>query len=101
MVSGSSNIRGGRGSEIIGKPNHNSSYVSLFITHFLNTPAEKFGILRKLYVDFKLSTRSIEKLTQFSWSKTSILEALKKHKIRKNIYKQVFKTRRNDGNTHY
>ena len=82
----------GRGGEIINKLTHNSNYVSIFITHFLNIPSENSGILWKLYIDLKLSTRGIEKLTQYLWSKTSILEALKKHKIKKNIYKQIFKT---------
>ena len=90
----------GRGCEIIHKPTYNSNYVSIFITHFLNIPAENSGILWKLYIDLKLSTRDIEKLTQFSWSKTSILEALKKHKIKKNICKQIFKTGGKNGNTH-
>ena len=81
----------GRGGEIINKLTHNSNYVSIFITHFLNIPAENPGVLWKLYIDLKLSTRDIEKLTQFSWSKTSILEALKKHKIKKNVYTSILK----------
>ena len=63
-------------------------------------PAENFGILQKLYVDLKLSTRDIEKLTQSLWSKTSILEALKKHKIKKNTYTPILKKGENDGNIH-
>ena len=67
--------------EILDISTDDSSYVSLFITHFLNTPEKNSKILRKLYIDFKLSTRDIEKLTQFSWSKSSILRALRAHKI--------------------
>ena len=71
----------------IGISSDSSSYVSLFITHLLNTPEKSSKILRKLYVDLKFSTRDIEKLTQFLCSKSSILRALRKHKIIKNIYK--------------
>ena len=63
-------------------------------------PAENSGTLRKPYIDFKLSTHNIEKLTQSSWSKTSILEALKKHKIKKNTYTSIKKKRENNENIH-
>ena len=36
-----------RKNEMIDGPTHSSNYVSLFITHFLNIPAENFGILLK------------------------------------------------------
>ena len=64
-----------------------SGYVSIFITHFLNVPEKNPEVLRKLYIDLKLPTRDIERLTQSSWSKSSILRALKKHKIIRDIYK--------------
>ena len=73
--------------EILDISTYDFGYVSLFITHFLNTPEKNSKILRKLYINLRLSTRDIEKLTQFSWSKSSILRALKKHKIIKDIYK--------------
>ena len=75
-----SNINGGV-AEILDISTYDSSYVSLFIIHFLNTPEKNPKILRKLYIDFKLSIRDIERLTQFSWSKSSILRALRAHKI--------------------
>ena len=100
MVMGSSIISIDGATAILSKPTHDSSYVSLFITHFLNMPEENSGILRKLYVDLKLSTRSIEKLTQSSWSKTSILEALKKHKLKKNTYISILKKGENNGKVH-
>ena len=67
--------------EILDISTYDSDYVSLFITHFLNVPEKNLEILRKLYIDLKLSTRDIEKFTQSAWSKSSILRALKKHKI--------------------
>ena len=60
-------------------------------------PAENLGILQKLYVDLKLSTRDIEQITQSSWSKTSILEALKNIKS-KRILIHLFKKGGNHGN---
>ncbi len=86
--------------EVLDISTYDSGHVSLFITHFLNTPKKKsVKILWKLYVDFKLSTRDIEELTQSSWSKSSILRALRKHKIIKNIHK-FLKTGGNNENTH-
>ena len=84
----------------IGISADSSSYVSIFITHFLNTPKKDSKILRKLYVDLKLSTRDIEKLTQYSCSKSSILRALRKHKIIKNIYTQLLKISINTKELH-
>ena len=83
--------------EVLGISTYDSSYVSLFITHFFNTPEKSFKILRKLYINFKLSTSNIEELTQSSWSKSSILRALKEHKI---FTHEFLKTGGNNGNTH-
>ena len=72
----------------------------LYLLHiFLTLQKKSVKILWKLYVDFKLSTRDIEELTQSSWSKSSILRALRKHKIIKNIHK-FLKTGGNNENTH-
>ena len=58
-------------------------YVSVFTEHFLNTPAENSGILRKLYLDFDLNMREIVELTDSRWSRTAVVEALKLHGISK------------------
>ncbi|OFZ52112.1 MAG: hypothetical protein A2381_02565 [Bdellovibrionales bacterium RIFOXYB1_FULL_37_110] len=65
------------------KPLTNVSYVSVFTIHFLNAPAENYGILRKLYIDLGLSMRDIAELTESAWPKTSILEAVKQCQINK------------------
>lgn len=51
-------------------PNSLPSYVSIFITHFFGTPAENLEFLRKLYLDFELSSHQIAELT--GWSRTSM-----------------------------
>lgn len=56
-------------------------YVSVFITHFLNTPAENYGILRKVYLDLDLSIREIVELTGSAWLKTSVVDAIKTHNL--------------------
>lgn len=82
-------IESGRGSETLDEPLPNLSYISVFITHFLNSPAENYGTLKKLYLDLDLSLRDIVLLTVSQWPKTSILEALKLHGIEKKNIKKL------------
>ena len=71
----------GRATQTLDEPLTQPNYVSIFITHFLNAPAENYGILRKLYIDLGLSLRDIAELTEYAWPKTSILEAIKQGQI--------------------
>lgn len=76
--------KNGRLADTICEPNPNASYLSVFITHFFNNPKENIGILRKLYLDFDLSMSKISELTEGKWPKTSIIEALQAHGIKKS-----------------
>ena len=58
-----------------------TSYLSVFITHFLASPMENSGILRKLYIGNNLSQLEISLISK--WPRTSIADALKKHNITK------------------
>ena len=79
-----------------------TSTLYLYLLHiFLIIPAENSGVLLQTLCRsqaFRLC--NIEKLTQFSWSKTSILEALKKYKIKKKIYMKNLKKGGKNGNIH-
>ena len=75
--------KNGRCAPSLDEPLADTHYVSVFIIHFLNTPARSYGILRKLYLDLDLSIREIVELTGAAWSKTSITEAIKTHNITK------------------
>lgn len=61
------------------------SYVSVFIPHFIGNPSENQAILRKLYLDFDLSSYQISDLT--GWSRTAISDYLRKAKINKESIK--------------
>ena len=68
-------------SQISNKHSDTNSYVSIFITHFLNLPAQNLKILRKLYTDLELSSRQIEEITESQWPRDTVLAALRKHEI--------------------
>jgi hypothetical protein len=55
------------------------SYISVFITHFFNSPVENSGILKKLYLGHGLCVRHILVIANSAWPKTSILNAIKIH----------------------
>ena len=61
------------------------SYVSVFIPHFIGNPSKNQAILRKLYLDFDLSSYQISDLT--GWSRTAISDYLRKSKINKESIK--------------
>ena len=64
--------------EVLDISTYDSGYVSLFITHFLNTPEKVSKFYLKLYINLKLSTLDIEKITQSSWSKSFYFKSFKK-----------------------
>ena len=66
----------------VGEPLAQFSYLSVF-THFLSNPAENLQILRKLYIEHELSSYRIEEITDSSWPKSTIVNALKKHDIQR------------------
>jgi hypothetical protein len=66
---------------VLHEPRAQVAYLSVFIQHFLSVPAENLAILRKLYIDNSLSTYQIEEITDSSWSKTAIADALRKSNI--------------------
>mgnify|MGYP000510021020 CR=1 FL=1 len=90
MVVGSSR-ENGRCAPSSGEPPVATYYVSVFITHFLNTPAQNYEILRKLYLDLNLSVREIVELTDSGWSKTSIVEAIKAYDLLKENPKKMIR----------
>lgn len=61
------------------------SYLSVFIPHFIRNPSKNQAILRKLYLDFDLSSYQISDLT--GWSRTAISDYLRKAKINKDSIK--------------
>ena len=63
------------------EPKCHSSYLSVFITNFLANPIKNVAILRKLYIDYFLSAQNISEITDLSWSKTAIINALKNKNI--------------------
>ena len=67
-----------------GEHSHTIPYISIFITHFLNLPAQNLEILRKLYEDLGLSSAQIEKITESQWPKTTVLTTLKKYGIKRH-----------------
>jgi hypothetical protein len=77
-TAGSCSIRFGGSERMVGEPNANIPYLSVFITHFITNPAENKGILRKLSVEHNLSARQISEFTDGSWSKAAINDAIKK-----------------------
>jgi len=78
-------VRFGGRSLRLDEPLSTVSYVSVFIPHFIGNPAENHEILRKLYLDFDLSSYQISDLT--GWSRTSISDYLRKAKINKESIK--------------
>lgn len=81
---GSSKKNGGGGAAL-DEPLSAVSYVSVFIPHFIGNPAENQAILRKLYLDFDLSSYQISDLT--GWSRTAISDYLRNAKINKESIK--------------
>ncbi|MBH46957.1 MAG: hypothetical protein CME71_02170 [Halobacteriovorax sp.] len=75
---------GGR-SLTLDEPLSTVSYVSVFIPHFIGNPAENHEILRKLYLEFDLSSYQISDLT--GWSRTAISDYLRKAEINKEFIK--------------
>lgn len=69
------------GGRNLDEPSNDHSYLSIFTTHFFGTPAENQVILRKLYVDFDLSSQQISQIT--GWPRTTISEFLKRSKLTK------------------
>ena len=78
---GSNSLTAGAERQISNKHPGANSYVSIFITHFLNLPAQNLKILRKLYTDLGLSSRQIEEITESQWPRDTVLAALRKHEI--------------------
>lgn len=83
----------GRATATLNEPHPNLSYISVFITHFFNTPAENYGILKKLYLDLGLSMRQIVAVTDSVWPKTSILDAIKLHDLGKDQGAQMLRVK--------
>ena len=80
---GSRNLTNGADSPKAEEPLNSMPYVSIFITHFLNYPAQNLEILRKLAIDFRLTPSRIELMTDFQWPKDTVFEALKKNGIKR------------------
>jgi hypothetical protein len=78
-------LKDGGSSVMVHEPGHSSSYVSIFITHFFGNPAENQSILRKLYLDFDLSSSQIASITGFA--RTTISQFFKSHNIKKETQK--------------
>jgi hypothetical protein len=77
----------GSGKRSLGEPIASISYLSVFIPHFLGRPAENRKILRKLYLDFDLSTYQISELT--GWSRNAISDFLRRENITKDVIKSA------------
>ena len=71
----------------VDESSHSGSYVSVFIRHFLNKPAQNLGILRKLYQDFGLSSAQIETITDGAWQKETVIDALRANGITRHSTK--------------
>jgi hypothetical protein len=71
--------------QTLDEPLSTISYVSVFISHFIGNPAENHEILRKLYLDFDLSSYQISDLT--GWSRTAIGEHFRNANIKKKSFK--------------
>ena len=71
----------GGGGLITVEPFPQVSYLSVFIAHFLVSPTENLEILRKFYLEHRLSTLQIEEITDSAWTKPTLIEALKQHQI--------------------
>lgn len=71
----------GGGGATPGEPDIERPYISVFIPHFLGKPSVNLLILRKLYLEFDLSTPQIAEIT--GWGRTSISDAIKKFEIKK------------------
>ena len=66
---------------MLNEPLNTVSYVSVFIPHFIGNPAENHEILRKLYLDFDLSSYQIANLS--GYSRAAISNFLKREGIKK------------------
>lgn len=71
----------GGGGQSLGERFTPTPYLSVFIPHFLGSPAQNPEILRKLYINFDLSKEKISQIT--GWSRTSVGDALRELNIRK------------------
>ncbi len=85
MVGGLDIIRNGGGSQTLDELLPQFTYLSVFIPHFIGSPAENHSILRKLYFDFDLSLNKISEIT--GWSKTVIGDFFKQEKTIKLVKK--------------
>ena len=74
-------IIGGRGPRL-DEPLITTTYVSVFITHFLGNTSENREVLRKLYLDFDLSSYQIADLS--GYSRTAISDFLRREAIKKS-----------------
>lgn len=70
---------------MLGEPLTEFSYLSIFIPHFIGKPEENQEILRKLYLDFDLSSYQIAEITD--WSRTAISDYLRRESLTKTIRK--------------
>ncbi len=70
---------------VLDEPLSTVSYLSVFIPHFIGNPSENHEILRKLYLDFDLSSYQIAEIT--GWSRTAISDFLRRENITKDVIK--------------
>ena len=75
---------GGRG-RMLDEPLSTVSYLSVFIPHFIGNPSENHEILRKLYLDFDLSSYQIAEIT--GWSRPAISDFFRRENITKDVRK--------------
>ena len=75
---------GGRG-RMLDEPLATVSYLSVFIPHFIGNPSENHEILRKLYLDFDLSSYQIAEIT--GWSRPAISDFFRRENITKDVRK--------------
>ena len=78
---GSPTVALGRGGATLGEPLSHYLYISVFTPHFFSLPGGNPAFLRKLYVEHGLSSHQIEKLTDNLWPQSTLVTALKNHKI--------------------
>ena len=74
---------GGDAHPILDKHHFPTLHLSVFTTHFFNSPCKNLGILRKLFLDYKLSSSQIKEITNLAWAKTTIKVALSKYHIKR------------------
>lgn len=75
----------GGGGLMLDEPLSSIPYLSVFIPHFIGKPEDNQEILRKLYLDFDLSSYQIAEITE--WSRVSVSNFLRQEGLTKNTRK--------------